>query len=184
MSTTSPIKWAGLQNYRATPLSLAPLEIGQQAQGSNQRSTAPLHKKFKVPESHAEREIIPHTNLWRQKTSCNLWCPTPRNLKLIWMSCSSSGSIIYTLTGRSSTPYRQCLWLLWILYNIHSPAKQRRWFRGIRSDLHKAYRDHMCMYLELKKPNVTVGSRTQNRRTVLKDREDEGIVTVHKDRED
>ena len=39
-----------------------------------------------------------------------------------------------------------------------------------------------CMNLTVKKPKVTAGSRHPNRRTIFKDREDEGVVTAKQHR--
>ena len=39
-----------------------------------------------------------------------------------------------------------------------------------------------CMNLTVKKPKVTAGSRPPNRRTIYKDREDEGVVTAKQHR--
>ena len=39
-----------------------------------------------------------------------------------------------------------------------------------------------CMNLTVKKPQVTAGSRPPNRRTIFKDREDEGVVTAKQHR--
>ena len=80
---------------------------------------------------HRGREIIPHANMCRQKTSSKLGRPTPRDLKLTItrMSHSRSTSMFYPLTSwRQLTIFG----LLWILYNIHIPATQRRWLRGLR----------------------------------------------------
>ena len=39
-----------------------------------------------------------------------------------------------------------------------------------------------CMNLTIKKPKVTAGSRPPDRRTIFKDREDEGVVTAKQHR--
>ena len=61
---------------------------------------------------HRGREIIPHANMRRQKTSSKLGRPTPRDLKLTKLSHSRSTSMSYPLTGGSSSPYKQCFGLL------------------------------------------------------------------------
>ena len=48
---------------------------------------------------HRGREIIPHANMCRQKTSSKLGRPTPWDLKLTRMSHNRSTSMSYPLTG-------------------------------------------------------------------------------------
>ena len=65
-----------------TPQTLAPLKIGKRAHESNQRLTAPLNL-LNVSESNTE-----------QWGSFRILTCDVRHLKLIWMSCSSSTSML------------------------------------------------------------------------------------------
>lgn len=121
----------------ATPQTLSPLIIWKQPPGRNERLTAPLIKpiqrarvKHKTQHNgdHSSYEPVLEENIFRN----DMWiCHTPRNLKLIGMSCDSK----YFSSKSWVQLNMQKIILAWTLYKIQSPTPHRRWFWGINPNL-------------------------------------------------